>query len=92
MRSDELVFKLNWLGLRFIAGILGLMKDGEAGSETMVVEMVDATTGGWIDNPFMFRGRLIPGDVIGLSSELPNSAAGVGAGGSARGPPNDVEG
>lgn len=33
IRSEVLVFKLSWLGLRFMAGILGLMKDGEEGSE-----------------------------------------------------------
>lgn len=40
MRSEELVLRLSWLGLRFIGAILGLMNDGEAGSDTRV-EAVD---------------------------------------------------
>lgn len=92
IRSDEFVFKLSWLGLRFIAGILGLMKTGDAGSDAIVFVMVEAITGGWMERPFMFRGRLSPGEVIGRSSELPNSAAVVMGEGLFNGPPNDVEG
>lgn len=35
MRSEEFVFKLSWLGFRFMAGMVGLIKetDGDAGSE-----------------------------------------------------------
>jgi hypothetical protein len=34
-RSDVLVLRLSWLGFRFIAGIVGLMKDdaGDVGSD-----------------------------------------------------------
>ena len=35
-RSDVLVLRLSMLGFRFMAGILGLMKEGEEGSDTMV--------------------------------------------------------
>jgi hypothetical protein len=33
MRSDEFVLRLSWLGLRFIAGIIGLMNEGDDGSD-----------------------------------------------------------
>jgi hypothetical protein len=45
IKSFELVFKLSWLGFRFIAGILGLIKDGEDGSDTKFVA-ADAMNGG----------------------------------------------
>jgi hypothetical protein len=35
-RSDVLVLRLSMLGFRFMAGILGLMKEGEEGSDTMM--------------------------------------------------------
>jgi hypothetical protein len=66
MRSDVFVLRLRLLGLRFMPGIFGLMKDGEVGSDTSEVE-TDPTNGGWIDNPFMFLGRLGEGEVIGRS-------------------------
>ena len=34
MRSDVLVFRLNWLGFLFMAGILGFINDGDDGSDT----------------------------------------------------------
>jgi len=34
LRPVESVFRLSWLGFLFIAGIFGLMKEGEDGSET----------------------------------------------------------
>lgn len=41
------VFKLSWLGFRFMAGIWGLMKEGEVGSETCVdADNVGDTNGG----------------------------------------------
>lgn len=64
-RSDELVFKLSWLGFRFIAGIVGLMKTGEQGSDINDVE--SEPNGGCIERPFMFLGRRGAGDVIGRS-------------------------
>lgn len=33
IRSEVLVLRLSWLGLRFIADILGRMKDGDVGSD-----------------------------------------------------------
>jgi hypothetical protein len=67
IRSDVLVLRLSWLGFRFIAGIVGLMKEhaGEDGSDRTDEER--ELKGGWIDNPFMFFGRRGAGDVIGLS-------------------------
>lgn len=35
MRSFEFVLRLSWLGFLFIPGIVGLIKDGEAGSDVM---------------------------------------------------------
>lgn len=66
----ESVLRLSWLGFLFIAGILGLMKEGDEGSETKLDDR-ELANGGWIDNPFMFllRGD---GDVMGLS-RLPKS-------------------
>lgn len=70
------------LGFRFIPGILGLMNTGEAGSEVTVFDAAWPTDGGWIDSPFMLRGFLGAGEVIGrckvlISGEL---STGVGAG------------
>lgn len=58
------VFKLSWLGFRFIAGICGLMNDGEEGSETRLVES-EVANGGCMERPFMLR-LLGEGEVIGL--------------------------
>lgn len=63
-RSDVLVLRLSWLGLRFIAGIVGLMKEGDAGSDTSVAAVL-LMNGGWMDKPFMFLGRRGEGDVMG---------------------------
>jgi hypothetical protein len=43
-----LVLRLNWLGFLLMAGIVGLMNDGEAGSETseMFVVAVETAKGG----------------------------------------------
>lgn len=38
IRSEVLVLRLSWLGLRFMVGIFGLMKEGEDGSDTSVEE------------------------------------------------------
>lgn len=66
MKSEVFVFKLSWLGFRFMAGIMGLMKTGEAGSDTKErVVVVEAGNGGWIERPFMFRPRRGDGEVIG---------------------------
>lgn len=47
IRSEVLVFKLSWLGFRFIAGIIGLINDGEDGSErTLVAVVAEAAKGG----------------------------------------------
>jgi hypothetical protein len=47
-RSEVLVLRLNWLGFLLMAGIVGLMNDGEAGSETseMFVVAVETAKGG----------------------------------------------
>lgn len=68
------VCKLSILGLRFIAGILGLMKDGEEGSD--IIELVDvvAATGGCMERPFMLRGRRGDGDVMGRKKEPASGA------------------
>lgn len=60
------VFKLSWLGFRFIAGICGFMNEGDDGSETRL-EASEPANGGWIESPFMLRPRLGDGEVIGLS-------------------------
>lgn len=65
IKSDVLVLRLSWLGFLFMVGILGLMKDGEEGSETSEWDEVGAASGGWMDNPFMFRGLLGEGEVMG---------------------------
>jgi len=66
-RFDVSVLRLSWLGLRFIAGIAGLMKEhaGEEGSDSTDEER--ELNGGWMDKPFMFFGRRGAGDVVGLS-------------------------
>lgn len=48
-----------------MAGILGLMNDGDAGSETSEGER--ELKGGCIERPFMFFARRGAGEVIGLS-------------------------
>lgn len=45
-KSLEFVFRLRLLGLRFIAGICGFMKEGDEGSDTSVEEAAEATNGG----------------------------------------------
>jgi len=40
MRSEEFVLRLSWLGLRFMGAIIGLMKEGEAGSDNNEEEEV----------------------------------------------------
>ena len=67
-RLFESVFKLSWLGLRFMAGIVGLMKEGEEGSDTRL-EVREDWNGGCIDRPFMLR-RLGEGDVIGRGNSV----------------------
>lgn len=52
-----------------MAGIAGLMKDGEQGSET-ILDVAFTVVGGWIDRPFIFLGFLGAGDVMGRSHEL----------------------
>ena len=66
MRSVVFVRRLSWLGFRFMAGIVGLMNDGDVGSETRLVTD-DVANGGCIDKPFMFLGRRGDGDVMGRS-------------------------
>lgn len=48
IKSDVFVLRLNWLGFRLMAGIMGLMNKGEEGSETkeMVVVAVELANGG----------------------------------------------
>jgi hypothetical protein len=70
VRSEVLVFRLNWLGFLLIAGIVGLINDGEAGSDTSEILVVDVETanGGWMERPFMLRPRRGEGDVMGRCS------------------------
>lgn len=63
-RSAQFVLRLSWLGFRFMAGILGLMKEGVHGSIVLTFVVLDAADGGCIDKPFMFR-RRGPGEVTG---------------------------
>lgn len=62
--SLEFVLRLRLLGFRFIAGIFGLMKDGEDGSDACADDEAEAAKGGWMERPFMFL-RRGAGDVIG---------------------------
>lgn len=70
IKSEVLVLRLNWLGFLLIAGIVGLINDGEEGSETseMFVVEVEAANGGWIERPFILRPLRGEGDVIGRCS------------------------
>lgn len=69
IKSEALVLRLRRLGFLFMAGIAGLMKDGEQGSDTMVLDEA-AAVGGWIERFFMFLGFLGAGDVMGRSNAL----------------------
>lgn len=71
-RSLEFVFRLRLLGFLFMAGIFGLMNDGEEGSDGCDEEAAEAAKGGCIERPFMFL-RLGAGDVIGRISRGPGS-------------------
>jgi hypothetical protein len=64
-KSELFVFKLNWLGFRFIAGIWGLIKDGELGSIGGAAAAVEDENTGWMERPFRFRGFLGEGEVMG---------------------------
>jgi hypothetical protein len=46
-----------------------LINEGEEGSDSNWVVVAEAAAGGWIERPFIFRGRLGEGDVIGRSNE-----------------------
>jgi hypothetical protein len=48
VRSEVLVLRLSWLGFLRIAGIVGLINDGDAGSDTseIFVVAVDTAKGG----------------------------------------------
>jgi hypothetical protein len=65
MRSEEFVLRLSWLGLRFMGAMVGLMKEGEEGSDNNDEEL--ELEGGWIERPFMFLSRLGTGEVMGRS-------------------------
>lgn len=81
IRSDVLVLRLSRLGLRFMEGMTGLIKEGEVGSDGNVgsdgggiaIEFVadeaaeEASKGGWIERPFILRGRRGEGEVMGRS-------------------------
>jgi hypothetical protein len=64
-KSKAPVFKLSWLGFRFMPGILGLMNEGDGGSVATNFVVVVIVRGGCIDRPFMFLGFRGAGDVIG---------------------------
>jgi hypothetical protein len=65
MRSLEFVLRLSWLGFRFMGAIMGLMKDGDAGSD--ISDEEPELEGGWMESPFIFLRRLGPGEVMGRS-------------------------
>jgi hypothetical protein len=67
IRSEVLVFRLSWLGLRFMAGMAGLMNTGDEGSDTSDGDC-DGANGGCMERPFMLRGRRGEGDVTGRSN------------------------
>jgi len=46
VRSEAFVFRLNWLGFRFMAGMVGLMNNGDDGSVTTYFEVVVTDNGG----------------------------------------------
>lgn len=71
MKSVVFVLRLSWLGLRFMEGIMGLMKQGEAGSDSTDGE--SELNGGWMKRPFMFLGRLGAGEVMGRSRFGPDT-------------------
>lgn len=66
------------------------MNDGDAGSEMSDCGVVAATVGGWIDKPFMLRGLLGEGEVIGRTNAPEMPTLSVGA--LCECMPNDVEG
>jgi hypothetical protein len=102
MRSDVFVFRLSILGLRFMPGIFGLMKDGDGGSEAIVVvpmvfvaavPVAIPSEGGCMDRPFIFRALRGDGEVMGRMNVLGSGALSVVTGSRpATDPPNDVAG
>jgi hypothetical protein len=64
-RSELFVFRLSWLGFRLIAGIWGLINDGELGSIAGAGATAEDEKTGWIERPFKFRGFLGEGEVMG---------------------------
>lgn len=62
------VCRLSWLGLRFMAIIWGLMKQGVAGSTLDDLAMEVTDKGGRMESPFMLRGRRGAGEVMGRLS------------------------
>jgi hypothetical protein len=69
IKSEALVLRLRRLGFLFMAGMEGLMKEGEQGFDTMDLDEA-AAVGGWMERPFMFLGFLGAGDVMGRSNAL----------------------
>lgn len=65
LRPVEPVFRLSWLGFRLIAGMTGLMKDGDEGSDERFEEEWWPPRGGCMERPFMFRAFLGEGEVTG---------------------------
>lgn len=70
------VFKLNWLGFRFMVAIFGLMNEGEAGSDAIFPAGIAGADGGWMESPFIFLGLRGDGDVMGRIKP-PNWMGGV---------------
>lgn len=68
INSEVFVLRLSKLGFRFMPGIVGLMKDGEEGSETR--EEARELKGGWMERPFMFLGLRGAGEVMGRCTRL----------------------
>lgn len=100
-RSRASVFKLKRLGF-LLAGkatgafpvAVGCMNAGEASPVSRAVEL-DDRNGGWIESPFMLRGRRgAAGDVIGLSrcEILVGSLSSVSEAREGANRANDVEG
>lgn len=68
IKSEVFVLRLSKLGFRFMPGIVGLMKDGEEGSETR--EEARELKDGWMESPFMFLDLRGAGEVMGRCLRL----------------------
>ena len=70
--------------MRFIAGICGLINDGDAGSTEGAVEVLGEANIGWITRPFKLRGLRGEGEVIGRESDFSSDEIAIGIGGASK--------